>query len=95
MQKCKICNKEFSWSRIFKSIWNGYKPVECIDCKTKHYIYFVSRILIALSIPFPLLFERYFYILFKGYSILLYLVWITFVFCLFPFMVRYYIKTDK
>ncbi|MBP1970503.1 CXXC-20-CXXC protein [Virgibacillus natechei] len=38
MQKCKNCNSQFSWSKIFKSFWPAYEPIECDNCGTKHKI---------------------------------------------------------
>lgn len=92
IQKCKNCSRQFKWYSVFKSIMVGYRPVECEYCKTQHYIYFMSRMLFAISIPLPLLFQKYCYSYFGSYSIFIYLIWIVFTICIFPFLARYYIK---
>lgn len=43
MHKCKNCNSRFGWSKIFKSFWWIYKPIECVNCGTKHKIIVLGR----------------------------------------------------
>ncbi|KMY50008.1 TIGR04104 family putative zinc finger protein [Peribacillus loiseleuriae] len=51
MQKCENCNSPFSWSKIFKSFWWTYKPIECDNCGTKHKITIFGRFtFVAMSI---------------------------------------------
>lgn len=92
IQRCKNCLKQFKWSTIIKSILGGYKPIECDNCKTKHYIRFSNRIIIAVLIPLPLLFQKILFSLFNSYSILIYLIWVLLVICLSPFFTRYFIR---
>jgi CXXC-20-CXXC protein len=92
IQRCKNCSKQFKWLTVIKSIWNGYKPIECDNCKTKHYFKFSSRILIAILIPLPVFFQRTLFNLFSSDSIFIYPIWIILVICLSPFFARYFIR---
>ena len=93
-QRCKNCSKQFKWKSVVKSIWSGYKSIECDNCKSRHHINFVSRLLIALSIPLPLIFQRYLYSIFNSYSLLVYLIWVLFVLLISPYITRYHIKDN-
>ena len=93
-QRCKKCSKQFKWKSVVKSIWSGYKSIECDNCKSRHHINFVSRLLIALSIPLPLIFQRYLYSLFNSYSLLVYLIWVLLVLLISPYITRYHIKDN-
>ncbi|QHI71748.1 TIGR04104 family putative zinc finger protein [Aminipila terrae] len=95
IQKCKKCSKDFKWQTILKALWMGYKPVECEYCKSKHYIYFISRLLVAISIAFPVMLQTYGYRYFRWYYILIYLIWGAIILCISPYFVRYYIKDAK
>lgn len=94
IQRCKNCSKEFQWKSIIKSIWGGYKPIECDNCKTKHYPIFVCRFIVALSIALPVFFSQILYSIFRSYSliILVYFIWIFIVVSIAPFYFRYNIK---
>lgn len=54
VQKCEKCHSLFSWSKIFKSLWLGYRPVQCRQCGVKHRISFFSRILLSLLTVIPM-----------------------------------------
>ena len=50
LQKCEKCNSPFSWSKIFKSFWWTYQPIECDNCGTKHKItIFGGSTVVAMS----------------------------------------------
>ena len=89
IQRCKTCSKQFKWKSIIRSIWLGYKPIECDNCKSKYHIRFISKLLISLSIALPILFQNYLSSLFKSYSILIYLLWVLLVILISPFLSRY------
>lgn len=91
-QRCKNCSKQFKWKSIVKSIWSGYNSIECDNCKSRHNINFISRLLITLSIPLPLLFQKYLFRLFNSDSILVYLIWILLILFVSPYIARYHIE---
>lgn len=72
------------------SIWPfcGYKRIECKNCNVALKINNVSRLIIAVLIPLPLLVQTY---LFKlGINILVfYLLYLSFIIVLSPLIVRY------
>lgn len=92
IQRCKKCSKQFKWKTIMKSISNGYEPIECDNCKTKHYLYFVYRLIGSALVMLPILFKESLYNLFDIYLILIYFIWVSISFCISPFYVRYHIK---
>ncbi|MTI65369.1 MAG: hypothetical protein FH753_02075 [Firmicutes bacterium] len=94
IQRCKNCSKEFQWKTIINSIWSGYKPIECDNCKSKHYPKFIYRFIVALSIALPIFFSQFLYGIFKTYLfiILAYIIWVLVVVSIAPFYFRYYIK---
>lgn len=92
IQRCKNCLYQFKWSTIIKSILGGYKPIECGNCKTKHYTRFSNRIIIAVLITLPLLFQKILLSLFNSYSLFIYFIWILLVMFLSPFFTRYSIR---
>ena len=91
IQKCKNCSKKFKWSTIIKSIL-GDNSIKCDNCKTKHYLRFINRIIISVLIPLPILFQKLLFSLFSFYSIFIYLIWVFFIIFISPFFATYYIK---
>ena len=75
---------------LLLSIWpfSGYKKIECKNCNFALKINNVSRLIIAVLIPLPLLVQTY---LFKlGINILVfYLLYLSFIIVLSPLIVRY------
>ncbi|MCT4619857.1 MAG: hypothetical protein N4A62_10775 [Marinisporobacter sp.] len=94
IQKCKNCSKEFQWKTVIESIWGGYEPIECDNCKTKYQPNFISRCIFATSIALPVFFSPYLFGIFKTYPsmILAYLTWVFIVAAIAPFYFRYHIK---
>ena len=43
LQKCDKCKSQFKWSKILKSLWKGYKPIQCDNCSSEHKLTFPSR----------------------------------------------------
>lgn len=37
------CKSQFNWSKIFKSLWEAYRPIRCSQCSTS---YFEHKIII-------------------------------------------------
>ncbi|MUK87878.1 hypothetical protein GMD78_05625 [Ornithinibacillus sp. L9] len=51
MQKCKNCNEQFSWTKIYHSLWWNYKPIHCNQCGATHKVTIPSRfIFVSLTI---------------------------------------------
>jgi CXXC-20-CXXC protein len=39
LQKCGKCTEQFSWGRIYRSLWGWmYKPIKCKACGSEHQI---------------------------------------------------------
>lgn len=55
MQKCENCNKQFSWSKINKSIRWTYKPIECDKCGIEHRITLSGRLTFVFLTIVPML----------------------------------------
>ena len=55
MQKCKNCNAQFSWNKIYKSFWWNYKPIKCDNCGTEHRITISGRITFVSLTILPML----------------------------------------
>ncbi|MBL4933261.1 TIGR04104 family putative zinc finger protein [Clostridium paridis] len=99
IQKCKKCSKSFKWSTILKASWswNGFKPIECENCKTKHYYKPINRIIIFILAFTPLIFENAILGLPLPYGIRSYIFWVypawaILLMLLSPFFTRFYIK---
>ncbi|MFR1822446.1 MAG: TIGR04104 family putative zinc finger protein [Clostridium saudiense] len=84
------CKRNFSYVELLFSIWSfcGYKRIECKNCNVALKINNVSRLIIAVLIPLPLLVQTY---LFKlGINILVfYLLYLSLIIVLSPLIVRY------
>ena len=99
VQKCEKCSNQFTKKTIRKSImsWIGYEPIVCEKCKSIHYVYFRTRILLSIFIPVPL-----FTILLitKNFSfnisfpvlILIFVLWYSLLIFSIPFFARYRIE---
>ncbi|WP_405027651.1 TIGR04104 family putative zinc finger protein [Lentibacillus songyuanensis] len=59
LQQCEICNKQFSWRNVFRSLMHGYMPIYCKACGTKHPPTIGSRIRVALSTLLIVLFGKF------------------------------------
>jgi len=98
MQKCKECSNEFKYKDILKSIWvKGYAPIVCVECETKHYVNFSTRLILSLSLFTPLIIINFVNLRldsFFNFSIIQYLMWIFAIICITPFFARYHTKTD-
>lgn len=55
MRKCKSCDKPITIKQIHKSIWAGYKPIYCEDCKLEHSITNGSRTIFVSVTLLPML----------------------------------------
>lgn len=56
MQKCLNCQEKLKYSQVFRTVINGYKPLECERCGEKHKVTFSSRLRVTLIvIVLPLL----------------------------------------
>lgn len=60
LQKCKNCNEQFSWNKIYKSLWLNYKPIKCSECKTTHKITILGRFTFVSLTILPMLIFGYF-----------------------------------
>lgn len=54
LQRCDVCNTQFKWGTIYKSLMLGYKPLQCSKCSTKLKITFSSRLIVAFLTVTPI-----------------------------------------
>ena len=54
VQRYLVFDIEFSWSKIFKSFWWTYKPIECENCGTKHRITIFGRSTVVAMTILPM-----------------------------------------
>ncbi|UCZ55049.1 hypothetical protein LGQ02_10125 [Bacillus shivajii] len=90
---CNKCGVQMKWKKIIKSLWLGYKPINCEKCNTKHEITFSSRSLVAFLTVFPiisssLILANYFHL--NIFVTIIIAISISIFFSLFlPYMVKY------
>ncbi len=51
IQKCKVCNHQFTYKEIFISFFNIFNRVYCSKCHTKHILMVYVRLLNGLLTP--------------------------------------------
>ncbi|HWL23114.1 MAG TPA: TIGR04104 family putative zinc finger protein [Ureibacillus sp.] len=54
IQRCTKCQTKLKWFAIVKSIWSGYKPIQCSDCGKQYAISFKTRYKTTFSLILPL-----------------------------------------
>ncbi|WP_047985858.1 TIGR04104 family putative zinc finger protein [Ornithinibacillus californiensis] len=60
MQKCENCKSQFSWHKIYKSLWWGYKPINCNECGMAHKITTSGRfVFVSLTILPAMIFGNF------------------------------------
>ncbi|MGP4040935.1 TIGR04104 family putative zinc finger protein [Gracilibacillus sp. D59] len=59
MQKCKNCNAQFRWNKIYKTFWLNYKPIKCSECKTIHNITIIGRFTVVSLTILPMMICSY------------------------------------
>ncbi|KOO51528.1 TIGR04104 family putative zinc finger protein [Viridibacillus arvi] len=93
LQNCEKCKFQFNWSKIFKSIWAAYRPIQCSQCGTKHRITFTSRTLISLlTIPPMMIFGSSLlnkWSLSISYTVLIMIIYGVLLSVVFPYLVKY------
>ena len=72
------------------SIWSfsGYKKIECKNCNTVLKISNISRLIIAMLVPLPLLIQTYLFEL-KINVLVLYIIYLLLIISVSPLIVRY------
>ncbi|RCW63359.1 TIGR04104 family putative zinc finger protein [Saliterribacillus persicus] len=101
MQECEKCHTEFKWIDIYKSVLKSTKikiTVYCRQCETEHVINLESRIIsvffMSLTAVISLSVVWYnfdtFGLLSFSLFILVYLVLLTFVFTITPFIFKFH-----
>ena len=103
MQKCQKCSKPFRWKSIIKSLFFGYKSIKCCSCNSEHYVSLITRIgysTFAITIPTILVLVLIFTKAINIFNIfweylLAYLLWITLITLVIPFLARYHIREAR
>ncbi|CAM5223276.1 CXXC-20-CXXC protein OS=Ureibacillus acetophenoni OX=614649 GN=SAMN05877842_12010 PE=4 SV=1 [Ureibacillus acetophenoni] len=54
IQQCEKCNTKLKWFQIVKSIWLGYKPIQCSGCGKTYSVNFKSRYYTSMWMVIPL-----------------------------------------
>ena len=101
IQKCKKCSNQFTRKQILKAIlfsWS-YKPIECDNCHTKHYVNLKTRLFISSGVAIPIFLIPFFIggrnifnISIGVYYALIYIFWSALLISLIPDFARYHIK---
>ncbi|WP_083446210.1 TIGR04104 family putative zinc finger protein [Viridibacillus arvi] len=93
LQKCDKCNTQFKWSKIIKSLFLSYRPIQCNQCGTEHRIIFFSRIILSLLSVLPLWLFGFIISpqlsLSISYTFPIIILYVVFLFLLFPFFSKY------
>ncbi|MFJ8103476.1 TIGR04104 family putative zinc finger protein [Lysinibacillus sp. NPDC096212] len=95
LQKCDKCNTQFKWSKIIKSLFLAYSPIQCNQCGTEHRIIFFSRIILSLLSVLPLWLLGFIILtqlsssISYTFSIMILSGVFLFLFLLFPFFAKY------
>lgn len=96
LPKCNGCHNQIQWSKVFKSYWSGYKPIQCQKCKTELKVTFSSRTSTAISqsISTALIIFIFLYYQLNIYLGALVIILVSFLISLlFPFIIKYNNKT--
>lgn len=99
IQRCKECGRKFNYRDVLESVGWGYKPLSCSHCGAKHNLkmWYIFMLAAILSLPmffinqisqFPLT------IFLKTLIVLFYIVYISIILGLSPFIIRYSLKGE-
>ena len=94
VQNCENCGTRFNYMDLQKSLWTGYKPINCKKCGAKHVWGNWYRIIFAVLIVLPV------YPISKlastmASAILTYIVYLGIISGLFPFVFKYHLDKNK
>lgn len=97
VQKCQHCGKDFEYKDIQKSIWGGYKPMECNHCGSLHEFLMRYRLLVSVLIALPIFFSGYLRRMSPGFlwTTFIYFGYITLTIGVLPYIVRYRLRLSK
>lgn len=98
LPRCSNCKRQMKWKNILKSLWAGYKPIQCDNCSAEHQITFYSRGWVSFLIIFPavffsLLLSSFYKINIFVFIIMVISISVTFLFYA-PFVVDFEKKSD-
>jgi len=92
MVQCNNCSHTINYKSVLKSIWGGYKPIRCDQCKSMLYVNKSTRLIFAALIPFPLLIQTQLTKLFGQYSFFAFFLWIVVIVSILPLVSRYSVR---
>ncbi|WP_427847050.1 TIGR04104 family putative zinc finger protein [Clostridium folliculivorans] len=93
IKKCEKCGDKISWLKVFISIMSGFTNIKCDKCQTEYYIISSYRLIIVVSVSFPLfLRNQILKILSPQFYSILAILWLIFMLSLSPFLLRTYVK---
>jgi len=92
MAQCNSCLHTINYKKVLKSIWGGYKPIRCDECKNMLYATKSTRLIFAALIPFPLLIQTQLTKIFGQYSFFTFFLWIVVIVSILPLISRYSVK---
>lgn len=90
IQKCVKCKANFSYVELLSITvsFSGYKEIKYKHCNALLRITNLSKLIMVLLIALPLFFQNYWFDL-GIYMIVFYLIYLTVIHTLFPFIVKY------
>jgi len=89
MARCYNCSHKVDYKVVLKSIWGGYKPIQCKECKSMLYSTKSTRLIFAALIPVPLLIQTQLSKIFGQYSFFVFFFWIVMIVSILPLIAKY------
>lgn len=100
IKRCEKCGRRFKYMDVLESIGWGYRSLKCDSCGAKHkmeiyHIFIIAGLLIA-----PMFFMNQIYqvpltMLVRIVIALLYIIYMTLIIGLYPFIIRYRLEDER
>lgn len=97
IQRCENCGTKFNYIDLQKSLWSGYKPINCRDCLAKHNLKMPYRFVFVIPTVLPVFFKH----IISGLAptmtllILIYIAYVAVIASLCPFIFRYSLRKNE
>lgn len=101
IQRCKKCGSRFNYIDVLEAVGWGYKPLICRSCEAKYNLKMLYILILALLLSLPMLFINQIHKLTLTTSlniplvVLFYIIYISIIVGLYPFIIKYSFKVDK
>ncbi len=93
-QRCKKCEKKFNYLNVLESVGWGYIHLTCKNCGAKHSSKVIYIFILVFLLSLPMFFlnqirQLPLTLLLKIMILLLYVVYMTLILGIYPFIIRY------